>query len=47
MQLFHMSYILDCLWIGVAVSFLKLASRFASEKNEERGMLEAAISFQT
>jgi len=47
MQLFQMSYMLDCLWIGVAVAFLKLAHRFAANKKEEGRMVEAAICFQT
>jgi len=47
MQLFQMSYFLDCLWIDVAVAFLRLASRFATSESGGREMVEAAVCFQT
>jgi len=29
MQLFHVSYLWDAFWIGIAVAFLKFGGRFA------------------
>ncbi|HPD48128.1 MAG TPA: hypothetical protein P5279_16070 [Anaerohalosphaeraceae bacterium] len=46
MELFHVSYVFDCLWIAMAVWLLKLARRFASDRGGAPGLVEARLCLQ-